>query len=350
MKEKIVLVLKYLIGILFLVSGFSKLFPIEPFELIIVNQKIIGWELVPYFSRLLIGFELFLGFSLLQNSYVKKIFLPASFILLGIFNIQLIYSMLANTAGDNCGCFGEVISMTPIEALLKNIVLMGIIWWVYRNYAQDNFKLPVIIGYLVFSYFIVLYIAPIKSYVVHPEPEPGNNQPPAETRNAPATVPADDIAKDEIRENALRKPLIEKAKEKEKVKVDTVRTKSIFSRYSLFSDGKKVDLDSGIKLVALFSIDCEHCQETAKQLGQLRRTTKIPPVYILFFGEESQVKGFFDFAGTTFPYKIISPQEFFPMITAAPPRVCYLQNGKIIGDWNSSSDIVSELKKLLGRE
>ncbi|MHC1738815.1 MAG: MauE/DoxX family redox-associated membrane protein [Ignavibacteriaceae bacterium] len=346
MKEKTVLILKYLTGILFLVSGFSKLFPIEPFELIIVNQKIMGWELVPYFSRLLIGFELFLGFSLLQNSYVKKIFLPASFILLGIFNIQLIYSMLANTAGDNCGCFGEVISMTPMEALLKNIVLMGIILWVHRNYSQENFKLPVIIGYLVFSYFIVLYIAPIKPYVVHTEPEPEKK----ETRDAPATVPADDIAKDEIRENALRKPLIEKAKEKEKIKVDTVRTKSIFSRYTLFSDGKKVNLDSGIKLVALFSLDCDHCQETAKQLGQLKRVTKIPPVYILFFGEERQIKGFFDFAGTTFPYKIISPQEFFPMITAAPPRVCYLQNGKIMGDWNSSVNIVGELKKLLGRE
>jgi len=344
MKEKAVLILKYIIGILFLVSGFSKLFPIEPFELIIVNQKIIGWELVPYFSRLIIGFELFLGFSLLQRSYVKKIFLPASFILLLIFNIQLIYSILYNTAGDNCGCFGEVIKMTPLEALIKNIALMVVIWWVHKNSTRDNFNVKIIIAYLIFSYLLVLYISPVKTYVVSTPQETPNTG----TANPTALDTTDFIIPDEVKDTSLSKPLIDKPKEKPQT--DTIITKSVFSKYTLFSDGKKVNLDKGIKLVALFSLDCDHCMKTAKQFGELAKKTKIPPVYILFFGDESLVKGFFDFAGTTFPYLIIPPQEFFPFMTMAPPRVCYMQNGKITGDWNSSMDIVKELQKLLNRD
>lgn len=343
MKEKTVLVLKYLTGFMFLLSGFSKLFPIEPFELIIVNQKIIGWELVPYLSRLIIGFEIFLGFALLQRAYIKKVFLPAAFLLLVIFDLQLIYSMIFHTAGDNCGCFGEVISMTPTEALIKNIAVMLVILWVYKNYKSETYKLPVIVGYLVFSYAVVLYISPITAYVL-----PDNPVVVAEKDSLAVVADSMEIIPDAVKDSALSKPLIVK-KETPPAK-DSVVTRSVFYKYTQFSDGVRVNLDSGIKIVVLFSLDCEHCLETATKLNRLRSASKLPPVYVLFFGEEEMIPGFFNAAGGAFPYKIIPPQEFFPLITAAPPRLVYLQNGKITGDFTSSMDIIGELQKLLSRD
>jgi hypothetical protein len=86
--------------------------------------------------------------------------------------------------------------------------------------------------------------------------------------------------------------------------------------------------------------------ETAGKLGKTKKEwDKFPDLYILFLGEEEQVKEFFDVAETSFPYKIISPQTFFPLITNYPPRIALLSNGKIIGDWNYENFSVEELKK-----
>ena len=95
----VVTTLKIFLGCIFIFSGIVKLFPIEPFEFIIVKQGIAGWETVPYLSRLIIGFEIFLGFSLLQKSYIKKIFIPAAVILLAIFTLHLFYRIHEKNSG-----------------------------------------------------------------------------------------------------------------------------------------------------------------------------------------------------------------------------------------------------------
>ena len=123
------------------------------------------------------------------------------------------------------------------------------------------------------------------------------------------------------------------------------KTVSIFARFKEFS-GETVNLDSGIKLVCLFSLDCEDCMQTAFKLGQAKNDWEnFPKVYILFLGEEEQVNNFFDAAAMTFPYKIIPPQTFFPMIKNYPPRIVLLNNGNIIGDWGYENFSLDELKK-----
>ena len=140
---------------------------------------------------------------------------------------------------------------------------------------------------------------------------------------------------------ATETSIAEKITANEKPKV-----KSLFAAFREFSGGEIVNLDNGIKLVCLFSLDCEDCMETAYKLGQAKKDWKnFPPLYILFLGEEEQVNNFFDAAAMTFPYKIISPQTFFPLIKNYPPRIVLLNNGNIIGDWGYENFSVDELKK-----
>ena len=89
--------------------------------------------------------------------------------------------------------------------------------------------------------------------------------------------------------------------------------------------------------------------ETALRIGELNKKEKLPPVYYLFFGNQGQVDQFFDVAKYRFPYKIIEPQLFFPLLgdNPAPPRVSVLKEGNIVGDFNFETFSTEKLKKAI---
>jgi len=89
-------------------------------------------EFASYFSRTLIGIEFALGILLLQPHYLKKLVVPATFLMLLIFSIHLsIQSFIYGGNAGNCGCFGSLLPMTPIQAIIKNVVAMGLLGYLY---------------------------------------------------------------------------------------------------------------------------------------------------------------------------------------------------------------------------
>src|SRR4030065_783470 len=120
MNNKLIWFFRFILGSLFILSAVSILFPIEAFDLTIVNQKITNWSLAPYLSRFIISVELFLGISFFVSPFVKKIAVPFSFLLLIVFTIHLIFLIAAGNGSKSCGCFGELIPMSSLPALIKN--------------------------------------------------------------------------------------------------------------------------------------------------------------------------------------------------------------------------------------
>ncbi len=223
-KKLFVSFLRYFLAIVFIVSAITKL--IEPglFEMSIINQGIISTrELASYFARAILIVELFLGIALLQTYYLKGFVLPISILSLIGFTLILLGDVFIGKT-DNCGCFGEVLKMSPLAAISKNIFLLAIGIFAFQH-SQNKFKkLYVPISILIVSTIIVLSFAPIKSY--------------------------DDL---------------------------------IFSKYTKFSNSELVDLTTNDKLVAIFYIDCEHCNEVAKSIVELEnKTEQIKNLYILF--------------------------------------------------------------------
>ncbi len=351
-KRALILILKYLLGLLFLVSGVAKLFPVESFELTLVSQKIVGWELAPYLSRCVIAFELFLGFSFFQENFIKKFSLPASFLLLLIFNVHLIYSIAIGSSYDNCGCFGELLPMTSLEALIKNIFLMGIIVYLFtliKEERKETLAIPAALFAIAFAWVFIIF--PVKKYVI-PTSENGMEQEEgiAKTNDAIEIVEYDaDSVELKIKQELIKKQIDTSVlKPTEEIKAYP-KKKSIFSSYRNFSNGITTNLDEGIKIVAMFSLDCEHCMETAREFIKKKGEQKLPDFYILFFGDERQIDSFFEFAGGSFPFTILPPQEFFPLLSNSPPRVCLLNNGNILLDMDSNSEIVKEIEKFLSK-
>ena len=128
---------QYLIAFLFIISAIAKLYPSPYFAISTFEAK----ELLPmgfsqnvasYFSRTLIGGELALGILLCQQNILKKVIIPASFLLLLIFSIHLSIDIISSGNQGNCGCFGSLLPMTPLQALIKNILAMGILIYLFK--------------------------------------------------------------------------------------------------------------------------------------------------------------------------------------------------------------------------
>ena len=341
MNKKIIWILRFILGSLFILSAISKLIPIEAFDLTIVNQGIADWNVAPYLSRFIISIELFLGISFFINPFVKKIAVPFSFLLLVVFCVHLIYLIASGSGNKNCGCFGELIPMSSLEALIKNLVLIFLLFLLNKFFLYEK-KLNYSFAFAVFSIVFagMFLIFQIKPYNVPPKDESL-----IQIIDSVQSISPSTLEKNLYTVRAKEETSVVK-KNDDSEKPNPPKAVSVFATFKEFSNNQNVNLDDGIKLVCLFSLDCEDCMETAHKLGEAKKQwMNFPPLYILFLGEEEQVTGFFEQAETIFPYKIISPQTFFPLIKNYPPRIVLLNNGNIIGDWGYESFSVDELRK-----
>ncbi len=118
-----------------------------------------------------------------------------------------------------------------------------------------------------------------------------------------------------------------------------------FETFTQFESKGRVDLSSGEKLIAIFNLDCEHCQEAATELGELQRQHEnFPEIYVLFYQEGSTtVEEFERMTQSSFPHTFIDVNTFFDLIGDSPPRIYYLNNGAASEIWDKefSTSIVN---------
>src|SRR5574344_2534213 len=107
------LIFRVFLGLVFLVSAVSKLFPIEAFDAKILEQMpILGWTLSAVAARAFIALEFTLGIFLILGFWLKRIIYPCTMALLGFFTLFLIYALIRYGNQPNCGCFGEWLPFT----------------------------------------------------------------------------------------------------------------------------------------------------------------------------------------------------------------------------------------------
>lgn len=135
------LILRILLGLVFIFSGLTKLFPIEYFEVLLVKNHILNWFLAPYIARLFIGLELTIGILLILGTRIKFTLYMAISLLL-VFTGYLLWSYIFQGNSENCGCFGTFLIMSPLEAIIKNVVMIGIGVVLFVSKTQNGFEVP----------------------------------------------------------------------------------------------------------------------------------------------------------------------------------------------------------------
>ena len=251
-KNQLVFILQLLISALFLLSALAKLYPTPLYGITKIFEQgqliPMGFSesLVPYFSRFIIGAEFFLAIGILFNNYLKKIIVPLAFIMITIFSIHLSTQIFGDS--ENCGCFGELIPMTPLEALIKNIITLIILGFIYAKSKdiRKSFKTLLILFLLISTMMFALL--PISS-----------------------------------------------------------QSKSAGNSFISFVDNDGFISLEEKKILCFFDAGCEHCQHTAKSLDSLSYLIDdFPKIHIIFSdAEEYNIPQFFEFAGNKYPYQVM---------------------------------------------
>lgn len=173
--QKIAFVLRLVLGLLFLLSGFVK--AIDPMGLAYKIEEYLamfqlnGWDgLKIPLSIVLCTVEMFIGGMLLLGLY-KKVMAVAVLVILSVFTVvtYLIYSDPFMHITE-CGCFGELFRLTNEETLWKNVIFLFLailyFWMLWRTYEPVIYRINR--GVLSAILLVLCMAVPVYSYVFLP--------------------------------------------------------------------------------------------------------------------------------------------------------------------------------------
>jgi len=280
-------ILRWLLGLTFIFSAYTKFVGPGFFEITLIDQGLVPNRMwAQHAARFLIGVEFALGLLMLLPYYTKHLVLVSGLMLIG-FSIHLGY-LWAIGDTENCGCFGEMISMSPAESILKNLAMLAVavFVWVKSTNERTNKRALYITSLLVIG--SMWWWLPISNAADFP-----------------------------------------------------------FNSFTHFEHQGRTDLTAGEKIIAVFNLDCEHCQELAAEMAALEKTnSQFPDTYVLYFSEGSTTPTDFELlTQSKFPYILIDVNTFFNLIGDSPPRLYHTIDGEVINIWDT--DASNQLTKLL---
>lgn len=116
------LVLKMMLGVLFLVSAIAKFLGMDQFEVYVYSFGFFPLSTCFLLARLIVGCEMLLGIGLLAN-LCSRLVNTATIIALTLFTLFLGYVVLIGRT-DSCQCFGQLVNIDPVQSIIKNAILL----------------------------------------------------------------------------------------------------------------------------------------------------------------------------------------------------------------------------------
>lgn len=273
--------IRVLIGSFFIFSGFSKLYPVEPFEFYFVENGLSNWFLAPYITRIVIAWEFFLGLCLISNIYLKKTILKATLVTLTLFTLYIIFLLITKGSNADCGCFGDTLKMGAWPSLFKNIgLLIGVLMLIVieSNFLIINKLWVVILAFLIsFSSPFIL--------------------------NVPENY---SLTKNNFGDNF-----------------------NLGKDFSNLLKDNNIDIKNE-QIIVFFSPSCSHCKMAAKKLNVMLQKQQIDSIHVFIFGDSEGATSFFNETKTVFNYSILDENVFFKFSGPILPSIYELNAGKVV--------------------
>ncbi len=391
---------RIILSVLFIFSGLSKLMSLSFFDGLVGElffgadfyDHYTGMTYVQILTRVIISGELLLGAALLQEKHFKKIVLPFTFILLAVFTIHLFYEGFRqdNFVTGNCGCFGEILPMTILQSIIKNVlsmVIVGLVWWRYKPKEEIrlySWVFPTVLGAVCLGtvWFTIKDYTPANlnngavstAFELASDDSNSNGSTvdtnaalPLDTVNSVDTtnnndtgdgntVPLEGVSKGDKPEKTAgdsgnsndRSEDPKKRNPKDAGSNGTAQTDkltptdvtiNLLKSYGKFSDGSNLEVGKGTQLVCIFSMTCSHCQEVYKDMCELDKYGKFPPKYLFNYGEVGEQKYFFNQAGGCEDRHIRFGHDnyvdFMRVLEGTSfPRMLVFKDGEIVKQWD----------------
>jgi hypothetical protein len=207
---------------------------------------------------------------------------------------------------QNCGCFGRYLPMTPEEAILKNLLLLGLVAYAWNELEQTRLTLWPLDARLAWRAILAGLVAMATVGLVAVQAPYSKGMTPAQGGAMPGH-PA----------QAEDRPL---------------------AGYTFQQQGRvKYDLSQGTYLVALLSESCNHCAGEVASLNRLMSDAALPPVVALVLGEAEDVRRFAERYHPAFPTQPASVLDFLKLIGEAPPRYILARDGRQLAFWDEQA-------------
>jgi hypothetical protein len=276
-----------LIGALFLFSAYSKIIGIQNFEWTLAETNMMSFGVANITSRLLLIAEAIIGFFFLFNYHFKQKLYTWAVWLLVFFTIYLFWVMHTYGLSGNCGCFGDVVEMTPMQAVLKNIGLIALI------YVLSIFKFQ----WQAWPKWVLIAASVIGILAI---------------------IPPDFIF------------ITEK---------DTVIKESI-SLAEMYGDKASAkptfDYTKGKHIIAVLSTTCHHCKSAARKIAIMQKRNSALPFYHIYQGDSNSLAMFFKEAkAANVPYQINADYAFINRLVGLHtakgfPKILWIENGNLV--------------------
>ncbi len=283
-----------IVGLFFIFSANYKLFPIEYFEAKISSYGLTG-ILAPILSRIVIGFEFLLGICLLlQFTFNKKIQKITLGLLVFFIGLNLFdYLMYGNDA--NCGCMGMDISITPLMSVVKNLILVAMVF-VSIKYSTVELRSDSELFRLLFIFIPISLIFVVKPIYI----------------NTNKDMP------------------------KKGSRLDF----SLMHNHAGFK-GKtyKDDLEKGKKVIAFLSLTCSHCKVAGFKLTTYKASDPELPLFFILNGDSTNLPQFMNAAGgKNIGMAHWNGKEVYGEMSGYNlPAVFFVNNGAIEAQYNAES-------------
>jgi hypothetical protein len=304
-KKLSLILLSILLGAVFIFSGYAKLDPIEPFEYTFVDIGIVNWQLAPFVSRLLIGFEFLIGALLVLNLNPKKLTYKLGIGVLLIFCVYLILLMGFSGNKGNCGCFGSKLVMTPLQALIKNVIMLAFFVLLYKFHAGWELKNKM-------KYFLLVPIIAAFAFPFILNP-----------------VELD------YSEAYLNKP-----ENNFKLELDSLYKSATLAPPHSLSQGKH--------LIAFLSLTCKHCRIAANKMRVIHERNPNIPIYFVLNGEDKYLKPFYENTHTeAIPHCMLLGRNFIFLAGTNLPTIFLVNNSIVEHDIDYMSMDQTEIENWL---
>ena len=297
---------RLLLGVFFIGTAVLKLLSIDSFEVYIYSFGIVNFVTTTFLSRLLIFIELLIGISLILKLCFKRIWWLSMLMMAG-FTLFLVYATIFRS-DSNCHCFGDLIELNPMQSIVKNIIVLALLW-VIRKEKNHDYKPPMrkwlVAGTIIISLILAFVLLPM------------------------------DVIYNRIYS--------------EREEVNTVAFYESLSD-STYLDGEKLmDVSEGRYLINYALAGCKYCRIGAEKLTLMVDRHQIPHDRVKFVigGSDEAIARFIELTGTSdYEHWKIPAPKFMAITYGKFPLYVFIEDGKVTkaGDFRMVDDkIIEEL-------
>ncbi len=232
-------------------------------------------------ARMMIGMELLMGMFLLFHIFLKQFTYKAVIVILSVFIVYLLIVLAKQGNTGNCGCFGDAVTMKPLTAIWKNVIMIAVTILLMYIYPVKPYKHQ---EYYCFLISLVAFCFPFVVNFMY-------------TGTAP---------------------------EKSDKQIDL----GLLYKYT---PAPPSELTTGKHILAFMSLTCPHCKKAAYLMQVIHHEHPDIPMYIVLDGAEQNMKQFFDETHAEQVPHILYKHtpEFMQLAGPGVPAIYWINNGHV---------------------